>query len=230
MILYVDGDSYTTPWYYVEAQDSYWSLFGDHVNASSVVNYAYIGKSNEGIMRNATRFAIENKNTEVFFLLGFTHLERRDFFASEFRTGNAPDKKNPNPKERGVRSKKHSGIDSPKENIITYSREFEEAQFLSNLLNLYGFFKYANCKFMFHFCSKPLEHNPLPLVNDFYLEVSNHKEIVNLFDNTYGTYNQKLNIRPADYSQYGWDGHHGPEGNKAYSEFLIKKYKEIYEN
>lgn len=230
MIVYVDGDSYTTPNFCVDSKDSYWQLFGNYLNARSITNYAYAGKSNTGMIRNAMRFVLDNPDSEVFVLLGFSHLERLDYFDINFSKGHQPDIKNPNPSERGVRSCPLYSSAQPDE-IIKYDREFEESIFLSQLLSAYGFFKNKNIKFIFHFCSVPLlQDNLRPLINTFLIEIKQYKEIVNLFDNTYMTLNQKLGIKPSDFNQYSWMGHHGEQGNKAYADFLINKYKEIYEN
>ena len=44
----------------------------------------------------------------------------------------------------------------------------------------------------------------------------NHSRCV-LFDNTYYSINFNIH-KPADYDRYGWNGHHGPPGNKHFFE------------
>ena len=97
------------------------------------------------------------------------------------------------------------------------------------LLNAHGFFKYRGKKFIFHCCTKPLEVNKIPLIDDFVDEINGQPEIVNFFGDTYLSLNQNKGIKPADYDKHGWMGHHGAEGNRVYAEFLISKYKEVYD-
>ena len=231
-ILYVDGDSYTTPNMHVDIKDSYWSLFGNYVKISNIVNYAYPGKSNEGIFRNATRFILDNNDKELFMLLGFTHLERYDVFDREHElrilSGEPVRPLNLNPCEQGVVTKSYTQSSKESDTLVYWHREFDETKFLSNLINFSAFCQQKNVKFMLHYCSKPLVDPKIPLSESFFSEVQRIPNIINLFDNTYQTYNQKLKIKPADYEQYGWNGHHGPAGNKAYFEFLISKYNELY--
>lgn len=232
-LLYVDGDSYTTPNYCVDVQDSYWKLFGDYLNIDNIVNYAYSGKSNDGIFRNATRFILDNPDKELFILLGFTHLERYDVFNRErelaVNAGDSVVNPNPNPCEIGVETRSYKQESKESDVLIYWHREFDESKFLSSLINFNAFCEKHNVKFILHFCSHPLVNPEIDLLNTFYKEIDNLPNIVNLFENTYTSYNQTLNIKPADFKEFGWVGHHGSEGNKAYAEFLINKYRELYE-
>lgn len=226
MILYVDGDSYSTPNFCVDVDLSFWGLMADYIQSTDIVNNAYLGKSNEGMFRNVTRFCIDHPREKIFILLGLSHLERFDLVDYSFHSSIV--NKNPSKSEKGVLSR--SFKDDPSR-TKDFDREFEECNFLFHLINCYGFLKTRkNVNFIIHFCSKPLVPSNIPLLESFYTEVSNYPEVVNLFDNTYTSINQDLGIKPVDFSSYGWFGHHGTEGNSVYANFLIKKYQELYEN
>lgn len=226
MILYVDGDSYSTPNFCVDADHSYWKLFANRIGALSVTNHAYTGKSNEGMFRNATRFCLENTKDKVFVLIGLSHLERFDLV--DYSVQSTIVNKNPVPAEHGVLSESFKDDAS---RSSQFNREFEECVFLSKLINFYGFLKTRkNVSFMIHFCSKPLVQSNIPMLESLYHEVTNYPEVVNLFKDTYQTVNQDQGIKPVDFKSYGWAGHHGVEGNQVYVNYLVKKYQELYEN
>jgi hypothetical protein len=135
--------------------------------------------------------------------------------------------KNPNPREHGVvsRSVHHNPVLAN-----GYDREFEESVFLSSLITFYEFLKSRkNVKFMLHFCSKPLTASNVPLLETFYKTVQTFTKIVNLFDDTYTSLNEKHKIKPVDFGTYGWQGHQGSAGNELYANFLINHYRHLYE-
>jgi hypothetical protein len=216
MILYVDGDSYTTPDFCVREDLSYWSLFGQHVKADSIVNYAYSGKSVGGMVRSAVRFAVEHKDQDVFFLLGFSHLERFDV---GFRFGSM---KNPNPAESGVSSCRFS---DSRQHTIGYNSELQSANFYSNLILLGSLLDSLNFKYMFHFMPIPLKRTQSPILTSLRNAVEKNPRIVNLFEDTYYMHGIKNNIKPVDFDQIigdGWQGHHGWQVNELYAEYLIR--------
>lgn len=226
MILYVDGDSYSTPGGCVDPVDSYWSKFGAHIQATKIVNFAYPGKSNNGMIRNATRFCLDHPEEDLFVLIGFSHLERYDYFDEHQHSYKSS--KTPNPLEFGVVSEHaHQNQDR----IQFYNREFEESKFLSALINFHGgLTTRPNIKFMLHSCTNPLVISNMPLLERFYQEVQSYPRVINLFNDTYLSLNQRLGVKPVDFDAFKWQGHHGPEGNATYAELLINAYNDLYEN
>ena len=219
MILYVDGDSYSTPGVCVDQHQSYWSLFGQHVRADSIVNYAYSGKSPEGMIRSAVRFAIERPNQDIFFLLGFGPLERFDV---RFQTNPF---KNPNPAESGISSNPFS---AEKERVLGHVSSLSEANFYSNLVLLGNLLDTLNFKYMFHYMTVPLKRMEAPMLTSLRNEVDKNPRIVNLFEDTCFVHGIKNKIKPVDFDEYGWIGHHGPEVNGIYADYLIQQYQKLY--
>jgi hypothetical protein len=218
MILYVDGDSYTTPGLCVDQEQSYWSLFGKHINATDITNYAYSGKSNEGIFRSAVRFVLENKQSDIFLLLGFSHLARYD--TSPFIPVT-----NPNPAEINISSAPYK---EDKDRVGGYSTELLEATFYSNLVLFDTFLKQSNVKYMLHYCGLPFKKTSAPILNTLRNRVEECANVINLFQDTYTSLPMKHKIKPADFAKYGVVGHHGAEGNKVYADFLIEQYQKLY--
>ena len=219
MILYVDGDSYSTPGFCVKKDQSYWSLFGQHVKADSIVNYAYGGKSPEGMIRSAVRFAIENPDQDIFFLLGFGPLERFDVgFQIDSRD-------NPNPAEQGISSNPFS---VEKERVIGHVSSLSEANFYSNLILLGNFLDIKGFKYMFHYMSVPLKRTQSSMLTSLRNEIDKNPRIVNLFEDTYFVHGIKNKIKPVDFDEYGWIGHHGWQVNELYGDYLIQHYQKLY--
>ena len=216
-IIYIDGDSYSTPDFCCPIADSYWYKFKNHINAIEYVNYAQPGKSNFSMIRNALRFYLQNKDKRIFFLIGFSHLYRSDF----------QDDKNQNPlnkfnfEERFIHQ--HIYVDKP--DIVRATYEHEVLNFMTNCLLLYNFLESKNINFILHNCSNPyIEDIYSPLLKDFWLEILNLDKIPNLLNNTYLSINELKKIKPIDFEKHGWVGHHGPEGNLEYFNFLKQHY------
>jgi hypothetical protein len=53
------------------------------------------------------------------------------------------------------------------------------------------------------------------------IKVNQLKECI-VFDNTYQSINAIDQIKPADFDLYGWQGHHGPAGNRNWYNKVIK--------
>jgi hypothetical protein len=220
--LYVDGDSYTVEDHYVESKDSYWFRFKEYIGAENYVNFAHHGKPNTGMIRNAHRFYLQNRDKRVFYLLGFSHIER-----TEKMVDKQPWKQCKNPIEQFVHV---VAFKDSKDYTVNYNREFEEVKFLNDSLLFYNFLESNNQDFIFHNCSKPYRADlDLPVSKDFWKEVLTCKKFPNLFDNTYHTVPESQGIASVE-GGIGKQGHHGSAGNILYSRYLVSQYKELYEN
>jgi hypothetical protein len=219
MILYVDGDSYSQPGVCVDPPLSYWSLFGKHINADKIVNYAYSGKSMSGMVRCAVRFAIDNKDHDVFFLLGFSHLAR-------FDVGFQLDvKNNPNPAESGISSKSFADDHS---RTLGHVSSLLEADLYANIVMLDTLLNTMKFKHIFHNMIEIHKAPDVPMLTSLKKEVNARTSVVNFFGNTYFDHGKKHNIKPVDFDKFGWVGHHGPEVNGIYADYLIQQYQQLY--
>jgi hypothetical protein len=60
-----------------------------------------------------------------------------------------------------------------------------------------------------------------PAGNGIMIKIQNLSECV-IFDNTYQSVNYNDSIKPADFDQYGWLGHHSVVGNLNWYTKIVK--------
>ena len=70
--------------------------------------------------------------------------------------------------------------------------------------------------------SNPVAYQDLwPAGCNIMIQVKQLTECV-IFDNTYYSVNYQDQIKPVDFDEYGWQGHHGPEGNANWYNKVLK--------
>lgn len=228
--LYVIGDSYTTPGLCVSIDDSYWTKFGNHINANNVINHAHPGKNNRNMLRNAVRYVLENKNKKNFVLIGLTHLARIDYY-SESKI-NSHNEKNGNYAELHIHNydynKQHTS-ENDKWFVSLWSHNFQLANLLTDIITTMSFFNANKIDYLIHNCSLGIpEENFDPLVSSFTEEVNRNLKVLNLYKDSWHSLTYEKRIKPVDFDLYEWFGHHGKEGNDIYYQYLKKKYDNIY--
>ena len=242
MILYVDGDSCSTPNLAVNESDSYWKLFADHIGADKIINYSYPGKSVEGMLRSATRFIVENDTTDVFLLIGLSFLCRRDEIldgpVGPWEKGATP-YPNPNPAEPHIGSK---NLWSPAKNkglIAQIARQLniqggghiddlQESNFYSNIILFNSFLQSRKVKNLMHYHAIPIKRKKSVMLDSLRNEVDQMPNVLNLHQDTLLTWGMRNKIKPVDFDRYGWVGHYGAEVNKLYANYLIENYQRVY--
>jgi hypothetical protein len=227
-ILYVIGDSYTTPNYCVDVEDSYWHKFGKLIQASEIINHSHPGKCNPNMIRNTLRFCLENTDKKIFILIGLTTMYRLDYQDYNFK--NEQNVQNGNLAELYIHNydiKNDKNSDRTFINRWTYEHAF--ANLLTSTISLSGLFESRKIDYLIHNCSTPLKRDIfLPLLSTFCNELDTIPKIPNLYDNTYYSTNKDKKIKPVDYDEYGYHGHHGAEGNEVYFHYLKSVYENIY--
>lgn len=227
-ILYVIGDSYTTPNVCVNVEDSYWNKFAKHINADVTVNHSHPGKNNSNMLRNAIRFVLENKGKNIFVLIGLTTLYRVDYYNDSIV--NHYNDKNGNTSELYIHNyDKKQSSEFDKWFVSTWCYDFLLVNLLKDILTSAAFFQLNKVNYLIHNCSIIIHqelHNPL--VKSFTQEVNKDLRVLNLYKDSFHNLNLEQGIKPADYDRYGWNGHHGPEGNEIYFQYLKQKFEEIF--
>ena len=230
-ILYVIGDSYTTPDCCVQVNDSYWKKFGQFIQADTIVNHSHPGKCNQSMLRNAMRFCLDNSDKKIFVLVGLTTIYRLDY--QDFSFENNDNTENGNMAELYIHNFEMHNNKSMGEYDKWFVDKWTYEHTFCNLTNSIiahaYFFESKNVDYLIHNCSVPLNEDIYnPFLKSFCIELRNKKSIPNLFTNTYYSLNKEKGIKPADFEQYGWMGHHGEEGNQVYFEYLKQVYEREY--
>ena len=127
----------------------------------------------------------------------------------------------------------HNGLEclqnhgSDRQLIIHSDRSWLETQTLRTVFLLTSWLDSINANYLILNLSKDLDENNQWGPSNFVLPYcKTHKKCV-LFKNTYHGINLGIN-KPADFDQYGWNGHHGASGNKYFFEqSVLPKLKEL---
>jgi len=227
--VYVFGDSYSTPDYCVDVEDSFWHNVAKDVGANTVHNYSHPGNSFESVTHLITT-EHEKFDWNGLFLIGIPPLERMTFY-------------NNNPKEQHARKSFVMSNDVVEEELIRsqeYLRErswrelgrdfladenrgWTEARVLRELYLLESWLrleKKANCVFI-NLSKKFIEQDLWPSSKEYvnyFMKLSN---AIIFGDKTYHNINLGIN-KPADYDRYRWDGHHGATGNEYFYNNSLK--------
>ena len=232
--LWVFGDSYTTPDYFVSPSESFWGLTAATIGAKSIINCSWPGNSFDSVLHMLVSMQDEYDWTNDFLIIGIPPLERLTFFDNHqdtrynkhiFDATSWELKINQIDCHRGLLNTK---LDKVKDLIIFEDRSWTETQVLRNLFLITTWLDNKNCNYLVVNLSKPLDtdnkwdptHFLLPYCVD-------HKKLIG-FDNTYYSVNLDIN-KPADFDRHGWLGHHGPAGNQYFFEKSIKpKLEELF--
>ena len=222
--LWVFGDSYTTPNSCVSSEDSFWGLTAKHGNIPTIINCSRPGNSTNSITQLLVGMQEEYNWKTDLFLIGLSILERITVFDNQQDTsyiGNKFDTQTWTPTKfdiachRGLVARQNYAKDH---NLILYSdRSWTETQILRDIFLLTTWLDSKNANYMILNLSKALTSTNVWGPSNFVLPYCmNHSRCI-LFENTYQSINLNVNP-PADFDQFGWDGHHGPAGNQYFFE------------
>ena len=216
------GDSYTTPGVCVEPADSFWGLTATYCNIPTILNCSRSANSFDSICQLVIGMQ-ENINwtTDLIFI-GIPPLERitvfdnfknTEYLSYKFDTQTWAQEQFNVECHQGLISLQNYGAD--KELIKNYDRSWLETQELRTIFLLTTWLDSKNANYMVINLSKDFDKNNVWGPSNFVLSYClNHTKCI-LFKNTYNGINLNKNI-PADFDSYGWDGHHGPAGNKYF--------------
>jgi hypothetical protein len=235
--LYVFGDSFSTPHSCVEPRDSYWGLVAQYAHIDEVINYSSSGQAWEGVLHLITSLYNEINFRDSLLIISIPPLERRlrfdDYKNTEYvyYTYNSKwdEFKSINNNLTGLevlRGFDENGI--VRDEISLFSdRSWLETILLRELFLLTKWLDSENASYVITTMAKDIDQTNLWGPSEKLLPyILNHPRILN--KDTYHYLNMDDGIKPADYDQYGWAGHHGIAGNKNFFEkSLLPKLKEL---
>lgn len=232
--LWVFGDSFTTPDYCVDMQDSFWGLTAQHLNIPNINNYSKIGNSFDTIEQLLVGSIPEISWAKDLLFIGLPPLERITVF-DNFKdtkytghvistadwTGNSCEVSS----HHGLECLQNYGEDQ--QLIIHSDRSWVETQALRSIFLLTQWLDSVSANYLILNLSKELDENNIWGPSNFVLPYcKNHRNCI-LFKDTYHGINLNIN-KPADFDKFGWNGHHGPNGNKYFFEqSVLPRLKEL---
>lgn len=231
--LWVFGSSTSQPNYYVPFSESFWWLTAKYLGADIVKNFSWSASSFDSVCHNLVSHQEEYDWENDFFLIGVPPLERWTVF----------DQKEPARKYHvfDTNTRELSMVTSPhfenlsdisftedKMTVIYSNRSWIETQALRTIFFLHTWLDSVGANYLIVSLTgtfakhEHLNWSPHRAVFNF---CSNHNRNI-IFEDTYTSINFNIH-RPVDFNQWGWSGHHGPEGNRYYFEqSILPKLKE----
>ena len=222
--LWVFGDSYSTPNVCVSPNESFWGLTATHCNIPTIMNCSRPVNSFDSVchllISEQTRY---NWNKDLF-LIGIPPLERITVFDDYKDTpyyGHDIDTKTWQSNEFQLQS--HHGLvglqnyGTDQLLVLHNDRAWTETQTLRTIFLLTTWLDSNNANYVIVNLSKSFDSSNIWGPSNFLLPYSmNHPKCI-MFKDTYHEINIDIN-QPADFKAYGWNGHHGPAGNKYFFE------------
>jgi hypothetical protein len=223
--LYIFGDSYSTPYYCVEPQQSWWGLIAKQLGLP-VSNYSWPGNNIDSIQHiivsNQDQF-----NKDDFVIIGIPPVERQTIF-----------KKDAAPKSVTHFNKdvvqthisdvlSHQGLDQctmhemGKDIVNVYNVSWQEAKILKDIIMLSHWLDSVVDKHLIVNLSVPFQQpTEWPTLKHLQDQARKNKNI-KVFADTYYSVNHSVN-KPVDYDTHGWFGHHGAEGNALWYNSVLR--------
>ncbi len=227
--LNVFGDSYSTPDFCVDPTESFWGLAAKDLSLTKIVNYSYPGFS---LDHNIHILLNENFNFEDdYFLIGIPPLIRyvayknnsdSKWTATTFNTEFAPVHIPVNSLDNTLKFQFEQQFLNNKKELDRFCAEWLDVQSLEKIFLLHQYLTLNKAKFLILNLSVPIVCQDMwPAGKGIMTKVRNLAECV-IFDNTYQSVNYNDNIKPADFDQYQWMGHHGALGNLNWYNKIVK--------
>lgn len=223
------GDSYSTPDFCVRPVDSFWGVAAKDLGVGKIINYSHPGFSLDAILHILTN---EDFNfVDDYFLVGIPPLPRyitysdhakskwtATTFDTEFVAVHQPVSSLYNTLKFTVEQK----FSNNQEELDRFNFEWLGVQSLEKIFLLHQYLTLNKAKFLILNLSVPVVYqDSWPAGQGIMQKVYGLQECV-LFDDTYQSVNYKDNIKPADFDQHGWLGHHGTAGNYNWYNKIVK--------
>jgi hypothetical protein len=224
--LWVFGDSFSTPDYWVEPQKSFWGLVGLYLNCDSIENLSWAGNSFDSVTHMLVGMSSQYDWQKDFFIIGVPPLERFTVFDNhkdtlyQSQVYKIPDWKVTQEKIHCHHGLENKRIEQFKDLSLVEDRSWTETRMLTSIFLLTQWLDRKNANYLIVNLSKPFDLNNQWGPSEFVLPYCNQHSKCILFDNTYYSVNYGKN-KPADFDKYGWMGHHGSAGNKCFFEESI---------
>jgi len=227
--LWVFGDSYTTPHFKVEPAESFWGLAAVELGVQEIVNCSWPGNSWMSVMHMVISMQQQFDLERDVLLVGIPPLERFTAFDNFRNTqyqgiaiGMEHWQETPYPISC------HTGLeivryDQSRSMTLYEDRSWTETRVLADIFLLTQWLDTNHARYVMINLSKSFDRDNYWGPSEFLLPYALEHPRCILFDRTYRSVNLDV-ARPADFDQYGWDGHHGAEGNRNFFESSLKDY------
>jgi len=229
--LWMFGSSVSQPNYLVPFADSFWWLTGRYLGVNTIKNLSWAASSFDSVCHNLVSHQAEYDWKNDFFLIGVPPLER----------WTVVDQTEPVKKYHSIdtNTRAVSLIESPyfknlrdisfmddKPTVVYSDRTWTEIQALRTIFLLHNWLDSVGANYLIiSLAGTFTKHIVWPPHQAVFDLCSAHDRNI-IFENTYTSINFNIN-QPVDFKQWGWNGHHGPEGNQYYFEnSILPKLKE----
>lgn len=228
------GDSFTTPDNFVKSQDSFWGLTADELGIEKIINCSRPVNSFTSVQHLLVGMSQQIDWQKDLVFVGIPPLERITVFDNHKNThyaGHEIDATTWNCikfdilNHRGLLSLQNYGEDRLM--IIHNDRSWVETDALRQIFLLTKWLDGIDANYLVLNLSRDLDIDNVWGPSEFILDYCKQHPRCILFENTYHGINIDIN-KPADFDEYGWNGHHGADGNQRFFEkSLLPKLKEV---
>ena len=238
MIMHVVGDSYCSPRVCVTPKNSFWGLAATELQCTEILNYSFSGNCVDNIIHLLLNGTFDFDNS--YFLIGVPPLVRYSI-CNDVR-GLTPHNRDihiytPLFEEcvdkvecmQTIGAKPFAEtFTNDKQYVSFFNSEWNTVLNLEKIYLLDSWLRTKTCKFIILNLSSPIPYqSEWPPAADIMQKCINLDNCL-LFGDTYQTINKLDGIQPVDFHQYGWQGHHGEEGNlNYYNKIVLPKMQEL---
>ena len=228
--LNVFGDSFSTPNYCVNPTESFWGLAAKDLGVNKIINYSHLQFSLDAILHMITNEVFNF--VDDYFLIGIPPLHRyvaysdsleKKWSAAQFdHMCNQLCEISINSLDNTTAFKFEQHFKNDRTGVDRFNREWLDVQSLEKIFLLHQYLTLNNAKFLVLNLAVPIAYQDLwPAGQSIMRKVHDLDKCV-LFDHTYQSVNFNDQIKPADFDQHGWFGHHGAAGNLNWYSKIIK--------
>jgi hypothetical protein len=223
------GDSFSTPNYCVDPQQSFWGLAAQDLNIKHIVNYSHPKFSLDHVIH-----ILLNENfdfTNDYFLIGIPPLIRyvaySDHSDNVWHSTHFDSIFNSNVEEitslnKTQRYAFEEQFVNDKHGIDRFNAEWNDVQNIEKIFLLAQYLKSLGSKFMVINLARPVVYqDQWHAGKNIMAKTKNLIECI-IFENTYYSVNLADQIKPVDYDMYGYCGHHGSIGNANWYNKILK--------
>lgn len=230
--LIVYGDSYSTPNFCVDPQDSWWGLMAQELQVSTIENYSWPGNNIDSISHLVVAGA--GFSSEDYVVIGVPPIERFTVYDPD---GEAPSKhrffgnltlmdKQVLREHDGLRQVTTHQLGQPY--VMAWNRSWQEAQVLRELFLLKQYILGWTSNLLIVNLAEPFQpRTEWVTLNSIQQRFLGDPHSI-IFENTYYSVNKNLN-RPVDFDTHGWHGHHSAVGNRHwFNTALLPRINELH--
>jgi hypothetical protein len=222
------GDSHSTYNLFVSPQNSFWGLAATALGVDTVINCSRPKLSFDSVCQILIGEQQRYNFDTDFFIIGVPPLERITVFdnhadtplkSSIINTTNWLAEDSNITSHHGLINLQHSELD--KNSMLLTDRSWIETQALRQVFLITQWLDSQNANYVIvnlnRNLDKSIDWRPSQYILDYCL---NHPRC-ELFGNSLYSVNLGIN-RPVDFDKFGWNGHHGQDGNRHFFETSIK--------